>query len=274
MPISFKAVRGNALTEFAVLALVMVPAMSLVPMLGKVSDTNQSTIEAARYVAWERTVSNTSQKSDEKIATEVSNRFFKSNDIVIESAQGLFDDERFDNAFWSAGLDEDGKAVSLVSTKKQSLFVNSSNRAIPGNTGADILSDGVSTIAHAMSGLNSGANWDLEANGFYVAEVGVNISANNILSGAYDCEGKESEDTFGCMSRSNAIFVDGWTSDSPSQTKSRVQALVPGVALRPVGDFVSNFGALPVFKELKKIKGVFGDVQADILPLDRYSEVQ
>jgi hypothetical protein len=259
MPRSLKAVRGNAITEFAVLALVMVPAMSIMTNMGKMSDTNQSTIAATRYVAWERTVAQPSQKTEATIATEVNNRFFRDSDVVIESHQGLLDESEFSNGF------------SLLANDKESIVVSMTNGSIPSGTGADILSEGISTIAGVMEGLHSGANWDLETNGFYTAAVGANVAASQLLSGSTDCSGEESNDTFTCISRRNVIFVDGWTSDSPSQTEARVKALVPGGALKPVGDFLSNFGALPVFKELKKMKGIFGDVREDVLPLDRYS---
>lgn len=267
-----KIQKGNAMTEFVVLAMVMVPVMAFIPVLGKMSDTNQATIEAARYVAWERTVSDASQKSDSQIATEVSNRFFRRDSVAIESDQGLLDEEQFRNQFWSSGKDENGDSVSLINADENNLFVSTSNQSIPSNTGAGQLSDGISAIGSAMEGFIPGANWDLEANGFYVAEVGVNVASNRFLSSGQDCSGQASDAVSSCMNRRNAIFVDAWNSESPDQTKERVKALVPGGALEPVGDFMSNLGSMPLFKELGRMKGIFGDVKEDVLPLDRYSE--
>ncbi len=49
--------RGQAMTEFTVAAgLVLIPAFLLIPLLGKYIDMRHSTIQAARYEAWEYTV--------------------------------------------------------------------------------------------------------------------------------------------------------------------------------------------------------------------------
>lgn len=273
---SYRYARGSAMTEFFVLAVIMVPAIAFIPMLAKVSDVNQSTIQAARYAAWERTVSDSSQKSDGQIATEVANRFYRDMDVMIETDGGVLADNPFENNYWGAGVDQNGDPISLVTVDGQNMFVNTTNQAIPSGTGANILSQGIATIGSVMGSLIPDASWDLEENGFYVAEVGVNVAANSILSTSdtpgHDCGGQQSTETFVCVSRRNAIFVDGWNSESPGQTRERVRSLVPAGALAPVGDFLSNLGYMPLFRELRRMDGMFGNVQEDVLPLDRYGE--
>lgn len=48
--------RGQALTEMAVLAVVLVPLFLLIPLLGKYAHIQQTTQQAARAAAWEATV--------------------------------------------------------------------------------------------------------------------------------------------------------------------------------------------------------------------------
>ena len=51
------AQRGQAMTEFVVGAvLFLVPAFLIIPMFGRYSDIKAAAAQAARYVAWERTV--------------------------------------------------------------------------------------------------------------------------------------------------------------------------------------------------------------------------
>ena len=58
---------GQALTEFATMMSVFVPLFIMIPILGKVSDLNTTTIEASRYAAWERTIASPTDKSDDEL---------------------------------------------------------------------------------------------------------------------------------------------------------------------------------------------------------------
>ena len=47
---------GAALVEFVVLAIIMVPLLFAIPMIGKLIDVEQTAVQASRYAAWETTV--------------------------------------------------------------------------------------------------------------------------------------------------------------------------------------------------------------------------
>jgi len=266
MKLNFK-VKGNALTEFAVLAVVMVPAIASVPILGKLADVNQSAAQASRYTAWERTVSDNEQKSDATLTTEVRNRFFASPDILIESDRTEL--TASSNHFWRASSDQTGASNSLVSYANDSITVRTSNTAIP-NGAAATLSEGIESIGNAMSGMISDSEWDLEGKGFYVAEVNLSIATNGQLTEGTDCNNASSETVFSCVRQRNAIFVDSWASGSVGQTEERVRSLMPGAVFEPIGNGIALLGHVPLFKELKKLKNIFGEVNPDVLPLDRY----
>jgi hypothetical protein len=75
--------RGQALAEFTIAAaFVLIPLFLMIPLLGKFMDMKATTIQAARYAAWERTAwyGNADwaagQKSDAQIQSEVQQRFF------------------------------------------------------------------------------------------------------------------------------------------------------------------------------------------------------
>jgi hypothetical protein len=81
--------RGQALTEFVVMCLVLVPLFVLLPMLGKYIDINHATIKASRYVAWERAVGRTNDVGE--IARETRRRYFSRSDVAIKGRDGASD---------------------------------------------------------------------------------------------------------------------------------------------------------------------------------------
>jgi len=92
---------GQAMVEFNVTAVfLLVPLFILIPLLGKYIDMKHSSIQAARYMAWERTVwfenapKNTSTaavKSATGIKSEVTSRFL--GRIYSDDDDNLDDDE-------------------------------------------------------------------------------------------------------------------------------------------------------------------------------------
>ncbi len=70
---------GQALTEFLVVALVIVPLFLLIPLIAKYQDISNSTQLASRYVAFEATQFNdkvNAFKSETVLADEVRRRFY------------------------------------------------------------------------------------------------------------------------------------------------------------------------------------------------------
>ena len=72
--------------------------------------------------------------------------------------------------------------------------------------------------------------------------------------------------------KNQQFLTDTWGASGPGQVEKRVRSLVPMTVLRPVGDALSNIGVLPIFQELKKLDGIFGEVKPDVLPPDRYGD--
>lgn len=262
--------QGSALTEFAVIAIVLVPMLSFAPLLAKISDVNQTTIQASRYAAWERTLAPDAVKTDEKLSTEVNNRFFSLPDEAIKTEQGLLGGEKNQNSFWAVQGGQDRLFKSGGSDSR----VATVNEKIPG-TAAGTVSQQVSRIGNAMAGFMSDAVWDLENDGLYTARIGVNIGSNTLFAGdeTEDCGNKKNEKVFNCLKRHNSILADGWGASGPEQVKQRVKSLVPANVLDPIANLAQVVGTLPVFKEFKKFdEEAIGYVAPDVLPLDRYSQ--
>jgi hypothetical protein len=264
--------QGSAMTEFAVLCLVMVPMFSIMPILGKVSDVNQTTIQASRYAAWERTIHDEGEKNDDRLSVEVSNLFYSDPDELVRTNEGLLSGDDHVNQFWTGYGVVDGEQSRLVgdSSNKLKSFVATSNEGLPGSV-SGILSGGVSSILSAMSDFSGNGSWDVEENGLYVARVGANIKSNSFLDGDKDCEDQENDEVFSCLRRHNAILVDSWAASGSDQVEQRVKSMVPTGALEPVANLTKVMSIVPFMKEFGKLdEDAFGYVAPDVLPPDRY----
>ena len=265
---------GNASIETILFASVMVPLLGGLPLLGKISDINNSTVQSSRYLAWEQTISGPTRKSAAQLQTEVNNRFFARPDLLIKTNRGALTDDEYNNPMWTGyGYNEDEEINRLVSLGGglATRITNERPDSIAGS-----LSSGISTLGGTLSRF-TGGEWNIEDEGLYTATVSVDIASNDYLGPGVDCGNQESEDVSSCVVRSNAIFVDAWESRNSNHAEERARTFVPAGALEDVGDTVASVvGFIPFFRDIRGLRsddnGGFGYVNADILPMDRYAE--
>lgn len=273
-----KKEEGGAVVETLVLLLIMVPLFSAIPLLGKLSDINNATLQSSRYVAWERTVANGSDKTAGELSIEVNNRFFSRPDLGVQSNQLLLADSGNQNSLWlGVGKESDGSYNRLI-TSGLDTYVPSSQWAgtkAPSSL-VGTLSSGIVQLGKTVSAA-TGGNWDLEEKGLFSPMISVNIGSNKWLSSGENCNEQSEAGVFSCLSHSNAIFVDSWSGSGrdPEQIEDRVRALVPAAALRDMGGtFASVIGNIPLVADLGYLEndddGGFGYVDATVTPLDRY----
>jgi hypothetical protein len=95
--------RGQSTVEFAVLALVLVPFIISLTLLGKYLDLINTTEQASRYVAFEGVARNSSNswKPDAQLAEEVRRRFFSNADAPIKTGDSAGDFAAHRNPMWT-----------------------------------------------------------------------------------------------------------------------------------------------------------------------------
>lgn len=95
--------RGQAMTEFAVLALALVPLFLLVPLIGQTADLVHATEAASRYAAFEAAVRYTGSTwtPDATLAADVRRRFFSHPDAPIKTGDVAGDFPAHRNPLWS-----------------------------------------------------------------------------------------------------------------------------------------------------------------------------
>ncbi|MEE9424941.1 MAG: hypothetical protein V3V18_08160 [Methylococcales bacterium] len=260
---------GSAMTEFVVLAVVLVPALTMMPWMGKVSSINQTTIQASRYAAWEMTVTD---KSPSQLRDEVENRFFTDADVMLNQNQGkgVITSK---NALWSGiSKNQNGSQNRLFTAGQNNLLLDINDGEIPNKAGG-VLVKGVHAMG-ALSSVISDAKWDLRTNGLYDVEVRANIGSNHFFAGKKDCFDKNNNAVFACVSRNNSILVDTWSAESAEQVEERTMSLVPLGILRPVGNALALLGKLPMITDIAGLEDAFGQVQPDVLPPDRHGPVK
>lgn len=268
-PRSINHMGGAALTEFAVLGSVMVSVMFAIPMLGDLVDAKQTSIQAGRYALWQSTVV-PGVDLDPRV---VQDRFFGRSDTAI-SSQVI---DAGTHALWG----NQGSSASTLGSEAaltldtSSLWVESAVHA--DDEGLDVskgVGEAISAAGNAIGTL-SGNDWGIGKTALTRTRVGIAINGNDWLSSDNEhsaCGG------FGCLTEGGAILVDGWSARSDAAAKERVQAIVPASALEPVGNIISAFRAIPVLKEFRGIKDMFGHVDMHQLPehanrgLSRYVE--
>ena len=98
-----RRVLGQALTEFLVLALALVPLFLLMTVIAKYQDIAHSVQMASRYVAFEATTRNAAAsiwKPPAQLAQDVQRRFFSNPDAPVKTNDAAGNFEAHQNLFW------------------------------------------------------------------------------------------------------------------------------------------------------------------------------
>lgn len=269
---------GNAAVETILVATVMVPLLTGIPLIGKLADIDNATTQASRYLAWEQTVASPegSNQTQVSMETEIRNRFFAKPDLQIRTEQQQQTDEDAINPMWSGyGFsDDDNEAVDRMVDQASSVTYQLNNNQPDSLAGT--LSTSIVAMGNAMSNI-SGGEWNLEDRGLYTGSVSIEVSKTAFLLSGNDCNGDESETITACIKRANTIFVDSWEAGNARQAGNRSRAFVPAGALEPIGNGMANIVArVPFFSDLSGLRsdgnGGFGYVNPNVLPMDRYAE--
>lgn len=254
------------MVEFVLVVIALTPIFVLTPMVNKTADANLASAQAARYGAWEQTVT-IGGKEGTILSDEINNRFYTEPDAPIRTNQAKLTGEDQQNLFWGgAGLE--GRLVDTAENDVLSVEVEA--RSVAGSAAV------AASIVSTLGSLNlPDSEWGLDGGGIREVTVALNISDAALID--EDLQGETCQNVVDnvsrCMRQKSAILTDTWGARGPDQVARRVRSLVPAAILQPVGDAISNVGTvLPMFQELKKLDGIFGEVKPDILPPDRYGE--
>ncbi len=246
---SLRRQSGQSTVEFVVLALVMVPLLLIVPLIGKYMDIAQTTAIASRYVAFEGSVRHSSStngwKTDAELAQEVRRRFFSNSDAPVKTndTAGNFNAHR--NTLW---FDHKGNPVLPVFENDVAVTTSKDHLDWPNSL--------VPTFANGFG---------LSKANLYTGRVQVNLAS---------VAGLKPFDTLGLsMQRSTTVLVDPWAASGPAMVRSKIQAATAAFpydvpfGLKDTSTAIRALG-LP-YDKLETNHPNIGAVEPDIVPTDR-----
>lgn len=233
---------GQALLEFVVLSLVLLPLFLLVPRLGKLQDLYQTTERASRYAAFEATVQHTGNgwKSDAQLAQEIRQRFY------ADARTALVSDP-----------------TRVTSARAQTIWSDAANRNWMAQLDRAVLVDSATLRRNVLASAALPARQlKLPNNNRYRVSVTVDPAK---LPGLRPFDRINLDST-----RKTVLLVDTWAARHPADIRRRVEAaplLVPVQTLRPLFD---TLGLLPVLLFDPALR--MGDFDWDAVPCDRLVE--
>ncbi len=252
--------QGQALAEFLVISVAMVPLFLLIPVIAKYQDISNSTQMASRYVAFDAMYRNDSMgtwKPESQLADEVRRRFFSNSDAPIKTNDVAGDFPAHRNLFWS-----DPNGAPLIASFGNNVQVSYGFGNNPNHSGAfSQTSDAVPFVLSSQLGL--------QARGIYTANVSVTLA--NLPAGLKFYEPFDQINL--AIARSTSLIFDPWSARDPQQVETRVggnPAIFPAAKLQAVSPIVDAAIAL-----IDAPGGITGpklgklDFWRDVVPEDR-----
>ena len=244
---------GQALTEFMIISLVLIPLFLLIPMIGKYQDIGHATQLASRYAAFDAVLRNdsiNSWKLPASLEAEVRQRFFGSPGTAIVTG------EQQETAFREGWTD----------THAHPLIATPASIALSfGSHGGKIHADAYDTAgSDDMALFLLAPIIGLESRGLYRANVGVSLA--RLPAGLRSIEPFDQLDLH--IERHATVLPVPWTANAPAQTEARAGRLAPVGASMPEPLIAATIGVVdmasvkpPAFNKL--------DQWRDVVPADR-----
>jgi hypothetical protein len=259
---------GQALTEFLVVALALVPLFLLMPMIAKYQDLVYQTQMASRYVAFDASVRNewqNSWKDPGQLAGEVRRRFYSNPDAPIKTndTAGNFDAHR--NLFWRRPANE--PLIADFDKDVSVSFGETRNASQAAGLKASRDGDPFNKIGGTNAATNIADQLSLKAAGIFTGNVSVTLANTPAFLKSYQPFDKIDLS----ITRHTSLLVNGWDADLPSKVVERIDSklLVPGTLLRPIGSLTGAF--IMPFEAAQVQTPQLGELDfwQDVVPSDR-----
>ncbi|MDB5822450.1 MAG: hypothetical protein JWR21_1154 [Herminiimonas sp.] len=254
---------GQALTEFLLVSVALLPLFLLIPLIGKYQDIATSTQLASRYLAFDTANRDPGSPPKDALqpAAQVRRRYFGQPGDVIETEDPLdrnTDREIPANRAWTNP--HGGPLIRSATDVEISFGVASSTLASEGFEPA------VDGVPFNLVPLAKASQAGLPSRGVFRANVAVplvNLSAGNPLLEPFDRIDLR-------IARQTSVAINGWTASSPQQVQQRSGTLAAPIPALGAIETVLEF-AVPVvdLANVKPPRFAQLDAWRDVVPADR-----
>jgi hypothetical protein len=249
---------GQAITEFVVVCLLMVPLFLAVVYVGKYSDVKQTAIEASRYAVWERAVDPTSaHKSDAQIQQELEVRIVGNggrNDGKLQSTDAAASTSTDDTAYNPLWFDQGHKRM-LNKLTDATVVGGIQDTAAPS-------SGTTAKLANAVNGVE--AKWlKLDTAGWLRADVNIPLLNVNFAP--------LSDINFAAGS-TTVLYGDAWNAGGSASVIATTKRAAPADMLLNSGPFNTVMSGIRTFVGLVEpsFRNFYpGCIAPDVVPTDR-----
>lgn len=254
--------RGQALVEMIVMLGVVIMLFLGIFYLGKFHDIQASTIQAARYAAWERTVHSTAAMNDTQVQKQARARFYTWNADPFKNTDGLANGASWttQSAVWR---DHSARAPSVQATRliarPDDVTVNTAIGPLPG-VATQAVSNAIGKLSGLLDRLTGGEA--LPPGGMMTGNVTVKL--NNIAALPAPLN-----DMNLTLRESASVMTEGWDASGPQQAALRARTFTVAGPLSKIDGVLKPIESVlgliePAFKDLH-----LGQVCPDIVPADR-----
>lgn len=248
--------RGQAMVEMVAMGGVTSLLFLGIWYLGKYHDIQASTIQAARYTAWERTVHAPSDMSDARIEQQTRARLFTFNHDAYKAT-----DSQANGASWGSQSPNwnDHSASKRLVERPDDVRVSMRVEGFPGKAAAAISST-LGAITLFTGALTGGA--PLPQGGLTTGTV--TVALNNVASLPAPLDALNLT-----LTESASLATNSWDANGPQQVAARVKPFAPVSGLTSISALLA-----PVTSGLSLIEPAFrdflpGQICPDIVPADR-----
>lgn len=271
--------KGQALIESVIaIGTVLIVVVTLLPLLAKFIEVRQSTDQAARYMAWERTVwfqqapkhtSHAATKSNAELEREIHWRFFSDDKNVLSSedssAQKKWKIEKNINPMLGTWQTTNNEFTSLMYNEKS----NQSNEDKV--VTANVVESGTPGLSGRVGGILSAIDFggfSVNQKGYYGSSVAYKLAE---LPGILPFDGR-----FEFNTNSQLYLIgDGWNTSGRDHSVKMVRGLTPSAALDMgfLNKVRNVLGFLPVAREMRTSWLELGKVDTEQVPEQRLCRV-
>lgn len=250
--------RGQAMVETTVMFGVIVTMFLGIWYLGKFHDVQASTIQSARYAAWERTVHSTGAMGDTTLQKQARARLFTWNRDAFKNTDGAANGSSWttQNAIW-----RDHASNARLIDRPDDVVIATSIGPMAGRA-AGAAADATGKLSGVLDAITGGE--PLPAGGTATGAVSVKLNNMARLPAPLDALNLT-------LRENHSLVFDAWDANGPRQAALRSRTFTVSGPLARIDSLLA-----PVEWALSWIEPAFrdlhlGQVCPDVVPADRVS---